>query len=127
MFNQTWKWAGTYRNSEKNIGVPVPQIRDRIGSLLGNVKYWIDHQTYDGDETAVRLHHELAVIHPFPNGNGRHARLMADVLVVTLGRAPFSWGSKEMVPPGPVRASYLEALRAADGGDIQPLVKFSRS
>ena len=127
MFNQTWKWAGTYRTSEKNMGVPVHEIRARIGTLLGNTRYWIDHKTYDADEIAVRFHHELAVIHPFPNGNGRHARLMADVVVVMLGREPFSWGSREVISAGPARASYLEALRAADGGDIQPLLKFSRA
>ena len=127
MFNSTWKWAGTYRNSEKNIGVPVDQIRERIGALLGNVKYWTTHATYRGDEIAIRLHHELALIHPFPNGNGRHARLMADVAAVKIGNGPFSWGSKEIVPPGATRESYLRALRAADNGDFGPLLKFSRS
>jgi Fic-DOC domain mobile mystery protein B len=97
MFDQTWKWAGTYRRSEKNIGVLVHEIRDRLGTLLGNVRYWIDNQTYEIDEVAVRFHHELTLIHSFPIGNGRHARLMADVLAVKLGRNTFSWGRENIV------------------------------
>lgn len=127
MFDQTWKWAGTYRESEKNIGVLVHEIRDRLGALLGNVKHWIEKKTYSPDEIAVRFHHELAVIHAFPNGNGRHARLIADVLVFNLGQGPFSWGGKDIVPAGSPRKTYLAALRSADNGDIKPLMIFSRS
>lgn len=127
MFDQTWKWAGTYRNTERNMGVAVHEIRDRLGALLGNVKYWIENKTYDADEIAVRFHHQLAVIHPFPNGNGRHARLIADVLAVKLGRAAFSWGGKDIVPTGSTRKTYIGALHAADNGDLNPLMKFCRS
>jgi Fic-DOC domain mobile mystery protein B len=127
MFDQTWKWAGTYRKSEKNAGVLVREIRDRLGALLGNVRHWIDNNTYEIDEVAVRLHHELTVIHAFPNGNGRHARLMADVLVVRLAGNTFSWGRKDIVAAGPPRKAYLDALRSADNGDIKPLMIFSRS
>ena len=125
MFEETWKWAGQYRVTEKNIGVPVHDIRERLMELLGDVRYWIENSTYPPDETAVRFHHRLVFIHPFPNGNGRHARLMADTLVMKLGRPAFSWGSAK-VKEGEARAKYLEAIRAADQGDIQPLLKFSR-
>lgn len=74
MFDETWKWAGTYRLTEKNIGVPVHEIRERLVALFRNVRYWIENSTYSADETAVRFHHRLVLIHPFPNGNGRHAR-----------------------------------------------------
>ena len=127
VFDQTWKWAGTYRKSEKNIGVLVYEIRDRLGTLLGNVQYWMDHKTYEIDEVAVRFHHELTLIHSFPNGNGRHARLMADVLVVKLGRNTFSWGRENIVRARSPRQAYLDALRTADHGDIKPLMEFSRS
>ena len=127
MFNQTWKWAGIYRKTEKNIGVPVPQMREMLSALLGDVTYWIENKTYPPDEIAVRLHHRLAVIHPFPNGNGRHARLMADVLAVQLGRPFFTWGRTNLINQGEAREKYLQAMRAADAGDIALLMDFVRS
>ena len=127
MFDQTWKWAGTYRRTAKNLGVPVPQIHERLAQLLGNAAYWIENKTYEVDECAIRFHHELVVIHAFPNGNGRHARLIADVLAAKNGRSPFSWGSNDIVSAGDARNAYLEALRAADRGDIRSLLTFSRS
>jgi Fic-DOC domain mobile mystery protein B len=127
MFDQTWKWAGRYRTTEKNIGIACHQIRDQLAALLGDVRYWLDHQTFAPDEIAVRFHHRLVFIHPFANGNGRHARLMADVLARRQGRPVFSWGSAEIVRPRNFRRAYLEALRAADTNDIRPLLTFARS
>jgi Fic-DOC domain mobile mystery protein B len=127
MFHQTWKWAGEYRRTEKNIGVPVHAIRERLMALCGDVRYWIENKTHSQDEIAVRFHHKLTLIHPFPNGNGRHARLIADMLVMKLGRPSLTWGSANLVKKGEARGKYLEAIRAADHGDIQPLLKFTRS
>lgn len=127
MFDETWKWAGLYRLTEKNIGVPVHEIRERLMALFGDVRYWIENKTYSPDEIAVRFHHRLVSIHPFPNGNGRHARLIADVLVLKLGNPAFTWGSANLVEEGAARTRYLEAIRAADDGDIQPLLRFARS
>lgn len=127
MFDQTWKWAGEYRRTEKNIGVPVHEIRDSFMALCGDVRFWIENSTYSPDEIAVRFHHRLAIIHPFPNGNGRHARLIADVLAMKLGRPAFTWGSANLIKEGEARTRYLEAIRAADNGNIQPLLKFARS
>jgi Fic-DOC domain mobile mystery protein B len=126
MFDQTWKWAGEYRRTEKNIGVPFHEIRERLMALFGDVRYWIENKTYSLDERAVRFHHRLVLIHPFPNGNGRHARLIADALAMKLGRPGFTWGSANLVEEGEARNKYLEAIRAADNGDIQPLLKFAR-
>lgn len=127
MFEETWKWAGQYRHTEKNIGVPVHEIREKLMQLFGDVRDWIENSTYYPDEIAVRFHHRLALIHPFPNGNGRHARLIADALEVRLGQPAFTWGSTNLVKEGEARTRYLEAIRAADNGDIQPLLKFARS
>jgi len=127
MFDETWKWAGLYRLTEKNIGVPVHEIRERLMQLFGDVRYWIENKTYSPDETAVRFHHRLVSIHAFPNGNGRHARLIADVLVMKLGNPAFTWGSANLVEEGAARTRYLEAIRAADDGEIQPLLQFARS
>jgi len=127
MFDQTWKWAGEYRCTEKNIGVPFHEIRERVMTLLGDVRYWIENNTYSLDEIAIRFHHRLVLIHPFANGNGRHARLIADVLAMKLGRPALTWGSASLVKEGEARHQYLEAIRIADDGDIQPLLKFARS
>jgi Fic-DOC domain mobile mystery protein B len=126
MFDQTWKWAGQYRRTERNIGIPVQEIREKLVALFGDVRYWIANQTFSPDEIAVRFHHRLVAIHPFPNGNGRHARLMADLFLMKLGRPAFTWGSRELVRQGEARARYLDAVRAADNGDMQPLLEFVR-
>lgn len=89
MFDQTWKWAGVYRTSEKNIGIPHYQIREALPILLGDARYWVERRTFEPDELAVRFHHRLVWIHPFANGNGRHARLIADVVAQRLGRPVF--------------------------------------
>ncbi len=127
MFDQTWKWAGIYRITEKNIGIPHYQIRESLPALLGDARYWVEHQTFEPDELAVRFHHKLVCIHPFANGNGRHARLMADVVVRRLARPLFTWGTADIVRAGDFRRSYIEALRAADKNDIQPILVFARS
>ena len=127
MFNQTWRWAGTFRSSNKNIGVDWPQIAMKIHDLLENGRYQLEHQIYELDELAVRFHHQLVLIHPFPNGNGRHARLMADILIMQSGQTRFSWGGARTTAASDIRQEYLAALRAADAGEIQPLLRFAQS
>ena len=127
MFDQTWKWAGRYRTTEKNIGIPHHQIREALAALLGDARYWLEHQTFPPDEIAIRFHHRLVFIHPFSNGNGRHGRLMADVLAKTQHMPVFTWGGADIVQHGDFRRSYIDALRAADKNDIGPLLAFARS
>jgi Fic-DOC domain mobile mystery protein B len=127
MFDQTWKWAGIYRTTEKNIGIRHHQVRDSLAVLLGDTNYWTAKKTFEPDEIAIRFHHRLVSIHPFANGNGRHARLMADVIVQRQGQPVFTWGGKDIVQAGDFRRSYIDALRAADQNDIQPLLTFARS
>jgi Fic-DOC domain mobile mystery protein B len=127
MFEDTWEWAGQYRKTEKNIGVPPHEIREKIAVLLGDTRFWIENATYEPDEIAVRFHHRLVLVHPFPNGNGRCARLSAELLIQALGWQRFTWGTKDLIKPGEARAAYLAALRSADNGNIQPLIAFARS
>jgi Fic-DOC domain mobile mystery protein B len=127
MLGDTWRWAGTIRTSERNIGVAAHEIRVRLRCLLDDARYWVENETYPPDEIAVRFHHRLVAVHPFPNGNGRHARLAADLLVVSLGRSRFPWGSANLMPPAESRRLYIAALQAADARDINPLLVFSRS
>jgi Fic-DOC domain mobile mystery protein B len=127
MFDETWKWAGVYRTTEKTIGVPHVEIRESLATLLGDARYWLEHGTYAPDELAVRFHHRLVFIHPFANGNGRHARLMADVLAQRQLRPVFTWGGADLVRADDFRRRYIEALRSADAQDIEPLLAFARS
>jgi hypothetical protein len=129
MFDKTWDWAGTFRKSNKNIGVDWTQVSVRLRDLLGNTQYQIESQVFDAEEIAVRFHHQLVWIHAFPNGNGRHARLMADLLAIRLGRARLSWGDGHTsgAPISAVRDRYLAALRAADQGQFGDLIGFARS
>jgi Fic-DOC domain mobile mystery protein B len=131
MFDQVWKWAGTYRKHELNIGCDPREIMQRIPQLLGNTKYWLDKKTFPIDECLIRFHHQLvSKIHAFPNGNGRHARMITDVLAVKLGRPEFTWGAgANLVAETAARAAYLAGLRALDANadDVKPLLEFSRS
>lgn len=127
MFGEVWRWAGTYRLTARNIGIDAHRIPSEVAMLLDDVRYWVAHQTYPPDEIAVRLHHRLAAIHPFPNGNGRYARLSADLLIERLGGSPFAWGGGSLSDIGVLRSRYIDALRAADRHDIAPLLAFVRS
>ncbi len=127
MFDETWKWAGLYRATEKNIGIPHHQIRELLAILVGDTSYWIKNGTYSPDEIAIRFHHRLVFIHPFANGNGRHARLMADVIAKLPHRPEFTWGGADIVTEGEIRRGYIDALRAADKNDIDALLSFARS
>ena len=126
MFGETWRWAGSFRKSDKNIGVDWLRIGVELKQLLDDARYQIEHSSFPADELAIRFHHRLIAIHPFPNGNGRHARLMADLLVMHLGRPRFTWGSASLVDPNETRQRYIKALQAADARDIAPLLAFAR-
>jgi len=127
MFNETWRWAGIYRKSDKNIGVGWHQVGVKLRDLCNDVRHQVEHATFPPDETAVRFHHRLVAVHPFPKGNDRHARMMADLLIQRLGQPRFSWGSKSLTEATETRMRYINALRAADRGDIQPLLVFAGS
>ena len=126
MFGGVWRWAGEFRTTERNIGVDPWRIEPDLRTLLDDVRYWVEHKTYGADEIAVRFHHRLVFIHPFPNGNGRHSRLAADLLITQLGETRFTWGGKNLVAPDQLRKNYITALRRADQHEIDLLLKFAR-
>ena len=128
MFGNVWRWAGNFRSTGKNIGVPAWQIAIELRNLCADCAVWIEQGTFYPDEIGVRFHHRLTAIHPFPNGNGRHARLMTDIVLVhLLNQKPFTWGSGNLVNAGDCRSHYINALRAADRQDYEPLLGFARS
>jgi Fic-DOC domain mobile mystery protein B len=127
MLRRVWRWAGKLRQTERNIGIPAHQIEVALHQLVDDVRYWVANQTFEPDEIALRFHHRLVAIHPFPNGNGRHARLAADALAVELGRARFTWGSANLIEAAETRRAYVRALQAADAHDLGALLAFGRS
>jgi Fic-DOC domain mobile mystery protein B len=124
MFGQTWKWAGKPRRSDKNIGGSWFEVPVRLRQMFGDVRAQIEHDAYSPKEIAARYHHRLVAIHVYPNGNGRHARFMADLLLTELGGQRFEWGRGSLVAANELRARYIAALRAADAGDCRPLLQF---
>jgi Fic-DOC domain mobile mystery protein B len=127
MFGKVWKWAGEFRRSGKNIGVEWTRIAVDLRILLEDVKFWIDNNAYPAEEIACRFHHRLVYIHLFPNGNGRHARIMTDLLLEKQFKMkPFSWGSNELTTENKVRKAYIKALKAADENKYRLLLEFAR-
>lgn len=127
MFGEVWKWAGQYRKTPRNIGIDAYRIPMAVRELVHDARYWVDNGTYPPDEIAIRFSHRLVSIHPFPNGNGRHSRLVADLLAMKLDESRFTWSRANLVDPGETRRAYVAALRAADGSEIEPLLAFARS
>jgi len=127
MFGTIWEWAGTKRKTNKNIGVNKTQISVELQKLFDDCKFWIDNKTYDPEEIAIRFSHRLVKIHVFPNGNGRHSRLVADILISKVFNNPvFTWGRSDLTKNSTVRKVYLEAIYKADSNDYKPLIEFAR-
>jgi Fic-DOC domain mobile mystery protein B len=128
MYGDVWEWAGTQRQIDTNIGVPFSHIGVALRELFDDARYWLAHGTYEPVELAVRLHHRLVFVHPFPNGNGRLSRFYADlVLTRHFGRERLPWGGGELGSAGPQRNDYIAALQAADGHDYQRLLEFANA
>ncbi|HNO91145.1 mobile mystery protein B [bacterium] len=128
MFNEVWSWAGNFRKTNKNIGVDKHQIGFSLKQLLDDSLYWLKNKTYTDEEFAIRFKHRIVKIHCFPNGNGRHSRLIADIIISQLfGKPIFTWNSTNLNKKGEARSVYLTAIRQADSGDIKPLIDFAKT
>lgn len=128
MYGDVWKWAGEFRRTEKNIGIPWTQIGIELKNLLDDTKYWIENKTFSSEEVAIRFKHRIVSIHCFPNGNGRHSRIMADIIIESIFNSEiFSWHQSNMVQANEIRKEYINALREADNGNLEPLIKFAKT
>lgn len=128
MYGDVWKWAGEFRKTNKNIGISWAQISIELKSLIDDTKYWIENKTYSYEEIAIRFKHRIVTIHCFPNGNGRHSRMMADIIIESIfGKEIFSWHKSNMVKGDEIRKNYIVALRESDNGNIKPLIEFARN
>ena len=129
MYKDVWKWAGKFRTSEKNLGIPFPNIAIELKKLIDDTHFWIEHNTFSPDEIALRFKHRLVSIHCFPNGNGRHSRLMADLIIEKIFNQPhFTWGQSQskLTSNDSARKEYLSALKQADLNNYTPLIAFAR-
>lgn len=128
MYGEVWDWAGKFRKTDKNIGVDKSQISVELKKLIDDTLYWVENKTYEPDEIAIRFKHRLVSIHCFPNGNGRHSRLIADIIIEKIfGLKVFSWGANDLVHAGDARKKYIDAIRAADKDEYNQLILFARS
>lgn len=128
MYGDVWKWAGTFRKSEKNIGIKSYYIAIQLKQLLDDALFWFNNNTYSKEETAIRFKHKLVSIHCFPNGNGRHSRLMADLILQKLYNDNyFTWGNSNLIKANEMREKYIKSLREADNQNYNPLIEFAKS
>lgn len=128
MYGDVWKWAGEFRRTEKNIGIQWTKIGLELKNLLDDTKYWIENKTFSPEEIAIRFKHRIVSIHCFPNGNGRHSRMMADVIMESIfGNEIFSWHQSNMVKANEIRKEYINALKEADNGNVKPLIEFAKT
>lgn len=128
MFGEVWTWAGKYRKTEKNLGIPFHRIPVEVRKLCDDAMTWYENDSYPPDEQALRFKHRVVSIHCFSNGNGRHSRLMADIIATKVfDRDEFNWGAGNLSQKGDARQMYLSAVKAADRGDFRPLLVFARS
>lgn len=128
MYGDVWKWAGKFRNTEKNTGVKSYKISSALKQLFDDCLCWMDHNTYSDEEIAIRFKHRLVSIHCFSNGNGRHSRLMADLIIEKLFSKPFfTWGGNNLVKKNSNRDKYILAVKKGDTNEIQPLLDFAKS
>jgi len=128
MYGDVWKWAGSFRKSEKNIGIKSYLIGIELKQLLDDALYWYEKKTFSNEEIAIRFKHRIVSIHCFPNGNGRHSRLIADLIMIKLfNNTYFTWGNSNLVKADEVRENYIKALREADNQNFTPLIVFAKS
>jgi len=128
MYGDVWKWAGEFRKSNKNIGIEWTQIAVELKTLIEDAKFWIDNETFPPEEISIRFKHRIVAIHCFPNGNGRHSRMVADIIMENIfGLDIFSWNKSNMVKADDTRKKYIVALRKADQGDVSELIKFANN
>ncbi|WP_016991436.1 mobile mystery protein B [Flavobacterium sp. ACAM 123] len=128
MSGEIWKWAGEFRKSDKNIGVKWTLISVELKKLLDDALYWIENSTYSPEEISIRFKHRIVAIHCFPNGNGRHSRMMADIIIESIfGKELFSWQKSNMTKADDTRKEYIAALQSADNANINPLIEFAKN
>ncbi len=128
MYGNVWNWGGAFRRTEKNLGVKSYLISTELKTLCDDATFWMENESYSPEEIAIRFKHRIVSIHCFPNGNGRHSRLMADIIIEKLFNLhPFTWGDGNILRNNNTRQSYIHAMKMADEGDYTLLFEFAGS
>lgn len=128
MYADVWKWAGTFRKTDKNIGIEKHAISTALRQLVDDCNYWIEQRSFPEEEIAIRFKHRIVQIHCFANGNGRHSRLMADAMMEKIFNLPlFTWGSANLSSNSNTRINYIKSLKQADAGNYKDLLAFAKS
>jgi Fic-DOC domain mobile mystery protein B len=128
MYKDVWSWAGNFRKTNKNIGVDRWKVAVELKNLLEDFRFWTENNTFSPDEMAIRFKHRVVSIHCFSNGNGRHSRLMADIIIEKIFDKPvFTWGAGNLSRENENRKAYLDSLKLADLGNYEALLLFARS
>jgi len=126
MFGDVWDWAGKFRQVELSIGIKAYQIPIALKELVDDIAFWEENKTFDIYETAARIHHRAVQIHPFKNGNGRWSRMLANIYLLQHGSMPVKWQEEELAKVNPKRDEYIQALKDADDGDYENLIKMHK-
>ena len=123
MFGDVWEWAGKPRKVELSIGIKAYMVPMELKKLVDDLIYWQEHKTFNTIEIASKIHHRAVQIHPFKNGNGRWARMLANIYLKQNGLAPTKWNENLLSKENPHRDKYITALKKADKGDYTELIK----
>lgn len=126
MFGDVWKWAGRNRTSEINIGVKWHLIDEKLQQLLDDLACWGQSEVGVLEQAAM-LHHRAVQIHPFYNGNGRWARMLANILLHSRGYSSTGWPNELIGTTSIIRDRYIAAIKAADDGNYDLLTDLHRT
>jgi len=127
MFDDTWEWAGQFRKRDLSIGVDWHKIQVEVKKLADDIEFWGKGKSdLNIFEQSIRIHHRLVKIHPFLNGNGRHARMIADIFLYSCRHKMPIWPSHEIISSTDIRKRYINVLNKADKNDYRPLEKFTK-
>ncbi len=98
---------------------PPEQVQSEMDRLIELHLRHVEEQVPPEIEAAW-LHHRFTQIHPFQDGNGRVARTLASLIFMRDNWFPLTIDRDQRIP-------YLDALEAADAGDLAPLAELFAS
>ncbi len=126
MFCDVWSFAGKFRREDLNMGIKWQNVQTELYKLEGDIAFWVENETFETLETAVRIHFQAVYIHPFSNGNGRWSRLLGNIFLKQNDHPLVVWPEETIGTESSIRGLYLAAVKKADTGDLSDLVDLHR-
>jgi Fic-DOC domain mobile mystery protein B len=118
-----WSWAGEIRTTQKNIGVSANIVTAELGVIAIESE---KRHSETGDlviATAAEFHHRAVWVHPFEDGNGRWARLLANIWLMQHDQPVIIWPASDLRDTeSPIRGEYIAAMKHADLRNYGPLI-----